>query len=92
MRFQLEMQDKITVKDVKNKFGEYTIVGRSWSRKKGIIYELKPEPTTALQFYRLFLKEEIIKKKNKLLTAIISGSQFKKLKSRQVIDIGFVQW
>ena len=91
-KFQVQIQDKITVKDTTEKVGIYKVVGRSWDRKEGTTYELKPETITAFQFYRLFLKEEIIKKKNNFWTAIIEGSQFKKFKSRQITDIGFVRW
>jgi len=90
--FRLKIRDRIFVKDSKEKVGSYKIVGRNWDHEKGVTYELKPEPTTAREFYRLFLKDEIIKKRNDFWTAIIEGSQFKEFKSRQVSDIGFVQW
>ena len=92
MKFKIKIQDKIIVNDMNEKTGTYKVVGRIWDHEKGTIYELKPEPTTALEFYRLYLKEEIIKKKNELWTAFVSGSQFKKFTSRQITDISFVQW
>ena len=91
--FKLKIRDKISILDEKLKIGKYIIVGRQWCRKKGIIYELKPEPTTAAEFYRVFLKDKKINKvdNNKWIVKI-KGSQFKQYYSRKVEDIGFVQW
>ena len=83
-KFKVEIKDRISVVDTKNKTGYYVVVGRHWDAKKGSTIELVPEQNTAFAFYRLMIPQKnIIRTKTEICASII-GNQFKQYYTRPV--------
>jgi len=81
IKFKVKMQERIFITDDTTHIGSYVVKGRQWTPQKGLVYELQPDKSTAVQFLRLFLNQDTIYKQGQEWAATFSGNHLKCLET-----------